>query len=236
MGKVHSTSKTLYLDVAAQIEATVMRGEWMPGQRLPTLADLAAHFQVSRTVIREACSLLIGSGLLELRQGDGTYVRLFSPETILRPMHAALLVGSSDVKGLLEIALWLESGLAPAAAQRRTEAHCAKLAEALFAMETGYPDSAILTEAERSFHLALADASGNVIAANLLRVLYQPLVSVYHLLAKESNFSQVTVAMHRALYDSVCLRNSTGAERQIVLYRQQLLDFAQLLRDMPDHE
>jgi len=234
MVKTPGSGRTLlYQNVATAIEQSIMRGEWAPGQKLPPLADLAAHFQVSRAVVREACSVLVGSGLIELRHGDGTYVRAFSIEHFLRPMHAALLLGQADVRSLLDIAIWLERGIAQAAALRRTDAHCQQLQASLYSLETARGDAGILLEAERDFHFALADAAGNAIGANLLRVLYQALTGALHLLIREADSEGEWVTMHRSLFDSVVQMDREAAGRQLALYRTAQGERLRRLRETP---
>lgn len=225
--------RVLYQEVAFQIEQTIMRGEWMPGQKLPPLLALAAHFQVSRAVVREACSLLVGSGLLELRHGDGTYVRVFSLDHFLRPVHAALLLGQADVRVLLEVALWLEQGIIEAAAARRTDEDCAALADALLAMEAGLGNADALLEAECCFHFALATAADNEMGSNLLRIVYQPLAGVLRHLLEAEDCGQEWIAVHRALFDSVLQMDRTAAGRQLTLYRKAQEERVRMLRETP---
>ncbi len=223
--KEHSTTKARYLDVASRIENAVMRGEWLPGQRLPTLVELAAHFGVARSVIREACSLLIGSGLLELRQGDGTYVRVYSAEVIARPMHAAVLLGSSDGKGILQTCMWLEVGMVNLFARNHTSKEMDMLAQALFAMEAFGGDRAVLYEAERNFHMIFAENVNNSIGLNLLRILYQTLISVYKVIGEnDPSFVMMMLTMHRSLYDCFIAKDPSASQRQIIVYRQALID------------
>ncbi len=227
------TGQALYLDVASQIESRIMSGQWLPGQKLPSLNDLASSFGVSRAVIREACSLLVGSGLLELRHGDGTYVRLITVDMFTRPVHAALLLGASHVQPLLEVGSWLESGIASVAALRRTDSDCDHLAQWLFDMEIGIGSTNDVLVAEQGFHLLLADISGNEMAGNLLRILYQPLYSILKLLIEESDVQTWLVSIHRSLYDSVQSMEPHSAERQMALYRRTLQDRARKLNDQP---
>ncbi len=218
------TGKVLYRDIAEQIETAIMRGEWASGQKLPPLAELAAHFTVSKAVVREACSLLMGAGLLEIRHGDGIYVQQLSLDTVLRPLQAALLLGQSDLRALLEVGLWMERGIAVAAAKRRTEEDCANLVQALFHMDSGRGDMAVVLEGERMFHVALADAAANVMASNLLRVLYHPMSSVMSLLTADTQLEELIMTVHRALYDSIVRMDGESASRQIEMYRIALQD------------
>ncbi len=226
--------RVLYREIAEQIETAIMRGEWASGQKLPSLAELARHFSVSKAVMREACSLLMGAGLLEIRHGDGIYVQQLSLDTILRPLQAALLLGQSDLRALLEVGLWMERGIAASAAKRRTEEDCAKLIQALFHMDSGKGNMEIVLEGERMFHVTLADAAENAMASNLLRVLYHPLSSVMSLLIADEQLEELILTVHRALYDSIAAMDGDAASRQIEIYRSALQDRVYELRKMAE--
>lgn len=228
-----AAGRVLYLEIAGKLEAAIMSGEWKPGDRLPPLADLATHFSVSRAVIREACSVLVGSGILELKHGDGTYVRALPMDTVLRPLHAALLLGASNLRDLLETGQWIEEGIAAAAARRRTESHSQRLARALLLMESALGESAAVWAAEREFHAILAEASGNRMGENLLRILYHSLSSVLELVGKDRELQETAVMLHRALLDSVLRMDEAAAMRQIALYRSTLRNRVYALRDLP---
>lgn len=176
--------------------------------------------------------MLVGSGLLELRHGDGTYARAFDEETFRRPLHAAILLASSEARSLLETGLWLERGTTEAAARKRTDEHCARLMEALFTMETGIGSMDLFLVGEAEFHIALAEASGNQMAVNLLRILYEPLSGVLRLIGRDEEVQRTIVTIHRTIFDSVRGFDPEAAQRQIVLYRTFLLEQATVLRDV----
>lgn len=64
--------------VIAQLRAAITEGDWPLGHRIPTEAELAETLDVGRNTVREAVRALAHSGLLDVRQGDGTYVRATS--------------------------------------------------------------------------------------------------------------------------------------------------------------
>ncbi|MCI0182514.1 MAG: GntR family transcriptional regulator [Acidibacillus sp.] len=231
--KEHTGKVVLYLDIAQQLETSIMRGEWTPGQKLPPLSHLATRFGVSKAVIREACSVMVGAGLLELRHGDGTYVKTLTLDSVLRPVHAALLLAQSDLRALLEVGLWLEQGIAASAAMKRSERDCEALAESLFYMESGRGNMELVVEGERMFHMGMVDAAGNAMASNLLRILYHPLSSILLLLGKNEPIQDIMISTHRALYGSILNMDAQAAARQIEIYRRTLQDRASQLRDVP---
>ncbi|OPG15247.1 FadR/GntR family transcriptional regulator [Ferroacidibacillus organovorans] len=224
MANVQNSSKTRYVRVADQIESMIMRGEWQPGQRLPTLEELATMFAVSRAVVREACSVLVGAGLIEVRHGDGIYVKSFSLDSFLRPIHAAILLAASDARALLEVGMWLEGGIVEQATQRRRRQDCEFLSETLFMMEASREDAGRMMECERQFHVTLSECAGNEVAVNLLRILYQPLTGVMNLLLMDEDFRDEMITLHRALYDSIAVQDGESAKRHIQLYRRRAMD------------
>ncbi len=214
--------RALYFEVSKQIQNSIMRGEWESGQKLPSIIELAARFSVSKAVMREACSLLVGTGVLELRHGDGTYVKTLTLDTIMPPIQAALLLGASDLYSLLEVGLWLERGVVSVAAARRTERQVRDLAEALFVMEADDEQYASIVLAEREFHGVVFEASNNLIAVNLLRTLYPSLSSALELFADDNEVRELIVTVHQAMYGSIAAHNAEAAERQVVMYRHAL--------------
>jgi DNA-binding GntR family transcriptional regulator len=63
-----------YVQVLEDLRRRIHAGEWGPGDRLPSELDLVAEYEVSRTTVRKAADLLAAEGLIEIRQGLGTYV------------------------------------------------------------------------------------------------------------------------------------------------------------------
>lgn len=200
---------------------------------MPSLAALAAYFSVSRTVVREACGVLVGAGLLELRHGDGTYVRALPLDAVVRPMHAALLLDPADLRDLLEVDSWIEQGIAAAAAARRREEQCRAMSQALLEMESAVGQAEAVWEAERRFHALLAEASGNRTAENLLRVLYHPMSGLLVYVGEDIGFQREAVSLHRGMLDSVIRMDGDAAARHVALYRGAIRERALAMRERP---
>src|SRR6478735_4655238 len=76
-------AKTKLADTAIEaIRAEILGKRWAVGEKLPNEATLSAMLSVSRGTIREAVRVLVSQGLLETRQGSGTYV-LSTTDTVL---------------------------------------------------------------------------------------------------------------------------------------------------------
>ena len=108
------------------LKSNITSGIWRVGQRIPTELDLAKQLEVGRNTVREAVRTLAYSGVLEVRQGDGTYVRRnVDPAETMRDVDRA---ARSDH---LELQCMLETECARYAARRRTDEDLATLRKLL---------------------------------------------------------------------------------------------------------
>lgn len=138
----------------------IQSGSLKPGDRVPSEPELVKEFGVSRTVVREAMSRLQASGLVETRQGVGTFV-LAPPAA--QPL---LAIGSRNVKvrqvlAMLELRISLESDAASLAAVRRSEGHLAAMRDALDAFDAHRRAGESTVEDDFRFHVQIAAATGN---------------------------------------------------------------------------
>src|SRR5438105_9656798 len=106
-------------DAIVRIRELVASGEWGPGTRLPREADLAKQLGLSRNSLREAVRALSLARVLEVRQGDGTYVSSLEPGELLEPtLSATHLLRGRTVLELFEVRRMLEPEAAAMAATR----------------------------------------------------------------------------------------------------------------------
>src|SRR3972149_4308559 len=106
-------------DIVAQLKALIASGKLHTGDQLPSERDLAEQFKVSRASVREAIRALESMGLLEARQGHGTYVAT-SVEALVQPLAHAIAREENAILDLFEVRRLLEPQLAALAAERAT--------------------------------------------------------------------------------------------------------------------
>ena len=113
-----SLRRSPLVDLAvAQLREQVLSGQWAVGARLPAETELAQRLEVGRSTVREAVRALVHAGLLETRQGSGTYVRSVTPEAGWEPrLRRAAVLDAYEVRQALEVQA------ARLAASRRTDA------------------------------------------------------------------------------------------------------------------
>lgn len=155
------------------VKRMIASGELRAGDRLPIEKDLAAQLGVSRGSLREAVRSLATLGVLETRQGDGTYVTQLDSGSMLRPLEfwAALQEATQSVD-LLAVRRVLETESAGLAAVRLTGEELDGLESILADIDAGLatgqlgPESFI--DADAAFHNRIAAASGNPALAALI--------------------------------------------------------------------
>ncbi|MVU84056.1 FCD domain-containing protein [Nocardia sp. ET3-3] len=190
-------------DAIARIKAKIVSGDLRPGSRLPREADLAAELGVSRNSLREAVRALSLVRILDVRQGDGTYVSSLEPNSLLDAMSFLLEFHQDDsVLDILGVRRILEPAATALAAQRMSEAEI----EHLRALAEPPPSSSVtdLLALDLSFHAAIATASGNKVLASLLDSLSMPTTRarIWRGVTEEGAFER-TVAEHRAICDAI---------------------------------
>lgn len=167
-----TTRRTGLVDqVIEQMRTAISTGEWTLGERVPAEQELVNLLGVGRNTVREAVRALAHAGLLEVRQGDGTFVRATSELS-----GAVRRLCGSELREVLEVRRTLEVEGARLAATARTEAELAELTSALEARDRALDSGpwAHFVDVDAQFHLLVVRCSHN----KLLAELYQGLTEV----------------------------------------------------------
>jgi DNA-binding FadR family transcriptional regulator len=151
----------------AALRQQITNRAWPVGSRIPVESELAAQLSVSRNTLREAVRALVHAGLLETRQGSGTFVRASHEiEGVL-----GRLLADQDLRDVLETRRGLEVEAAGLAAVRRSPRLLARMSAArdrvLAANAAGDVDA--LLDADLDLHLAIVEAAGNAVLLGLYR-------------------------------------------------------------------
>lgn len=161
--------RRLYEEIMHQIRSLIVDGKFQPGDKLPSERELATKLGVARSSVREALRSLELLGFLEIRQGDGTFIRNHSSNQIVESMAFFLLKEKDTLDDLFEVREILECETARLAAERATSEDIERLEEILEKASQSVAQGQIPLEEDTDFHYALAEASRNEI---LLRVMH----------------------------------------------------------------
>ncbi|HUH08651.1 MAG TPA: FadR/GntR family transcriptional regulator [Egibacteraceae bacterium] len=188
-----------------KIKEMIVTGELGPGDRLPKEQDLAERIGLSRNSLREAIRALSLIRVLDVRQGDGTYVTSLSPDLLLEAMGFVMDLHRDDtVVQFLEVRRILEPAATATAAGRISEDVLAQLAKLIESM--GAPDATIetLVADDLEFHRLVVSAAGNPVLTTLLESLsgMTTRARVWRGLTQEGA-AERTVDEHRAILDAL---------------------------------
>jgi DNA-binding FadR family transcriptional regulator len=150
--------------VIEQMRGAITTGEWPVGQRIPPEPELVTALGVGRNTVREAVRALSHAGLLEVRQGDGTFVRATSEIS-----GAVRRMCGTELKEVLQVRRTLEMEGARLAAKHRTDAELARLTELLHKRDAAMESEqwAEVIEHDTAFHVLLVQCSHNTLLAEL---------------------------------------------------------------------
>jgi DNA-binding FadR family transcriptional regulator len=191
-------------DAIDKIQKLIISGSWGPGDRLPKETELAAQLGLSRNSLREAVRALSQLRVLEVRQGDGTYVTSLEPKLLLESTSfvSHLLIGESAVE-LFEVRRLLEGAAAALAAARIDSAGKEALRTKLEQM-TEAETVEELVEADVDFHAIIARATGNTFLTSLLASLSSRTMRARIWRGREvDNVLDVTRDEHRRVYEAI---------------------------------
>jgi GntR family transcriptional regulator, transcriptional repressor for pyruvate dehydrogenase complex len=157
----------LSAEMARKLLDYLLSGVLMPGDRLPSERELSRTFGVGRSAVRDALKPLSLLGIIDVRQGDGTYLRATESELLPKAVEWGLLLGEQSAVDLVEARRHIEVALATLAAQRRSEEDLSELRRLLREMQDAGSDDEFI-EADIAFHLRLAEAAGNSVLSGIL--------------------------------------------------------------------
>ncbi|WP_243075846.1 FadR/GntR family transcriptional regulator [Microbacterium sp. SS28] len=219
--------------VIESIKDLLARGELRPGSRLPIEKDLAAQLGVSRGSLREGVRALATLGVLETRQGDGTYVTSLDPSRLLSPLgFLADLQQPAHAADLLAVRRMLETESVALAAIRLTDDELAHLDGVLDGVDTilqSEPDMDLeaFIDADTEFHRTIARASGNPALAAIIDTLVGRTfrARLWRAISHRGSVRE-TQAEHRAILDELVRRDPARARIRMSVHLLGVEEFS----------
>ncbi|MFF4410103.1 FadR/GntR family transcriptional regulator [Streptomyces sp. NPDC001262] len=202
----------LSAEVIEALRARIASGEWPVGSRIPPEPELMRQLQVARGTVREAVRALAHAGLLEVRRGDGTYVRATSELS----GAVSRLYGHSGLGQLLEVREALDTQAARLAAVRAEDATLDELALALQRRGDAWRagDFEGWIAADWAFHSGVAEAAGNPLLSELYCNLAEPLHAAMADTWSTPGFEGADPVGHESLLAALRDRDPDGAAEQ----------------------
>jgi len=208
----------LCTEVSRRLEEIITK-EYSIGDRLPPENDLAHLFGVSRNVLREAVKILAERGLLEAKQGIGTFVAQPGLKHVSKALKRFITVTPNcSYQHIYEVRRVLEVGIAKLAATRATEEDICKMEQSLDEMEKNLDSGEKWSKADLGFHNSLADATHNPLFAALLEPITNQLLEVYFITYQVIGSTRSGLHHHRNIIERVAARDAVGAEKAMLAH------------------
>ncbi|WP_236239625.1 FadR/GntR family transcriptional regulator [Streptomyces sp. CC228A] len=195
-----------------RIKEMIVSGALRPGDRLPKESELAAELGLSRNSLREAVRALSLIRILDVRQGDGTYVTSLDPQVLLEALSFVVDFHRDDtVLEFLAVRRILEPAATAMAAHRIAEPELDSLEASLDALGDAPPVEELVA-ADLDFHRRIGAASGNQVLCSLLDGLSGPATRarVWRGLTQEDAVDR-TLYEHRAILAALRDRDAEAA-------------------------
>ncbi len=206
--------------IARLLSDSIRDGTLQPGSGLPSEKQISTDFSVSRSVVREAISILKYDGLVETKQGSGVFVAdnplagTFRIEGEFEPGNAA------DLRQLFQLRLYVESAAAKLAARQRSSEELEIMRDAIgeiaHSISSGQSSSEASVEADMRFHNAVSQASKNVYLWSFVNFINAKLKRSVQAGRKNSErkpgLANLVLQEHVAVLEAIELRDEEAAK------------------------
>jgi len=222
------TKSRLHEEIVSQVQRKVISGDFAMGEKLPAERDLAQSLRVNRATLREALKKLEMLGLVEIRHGDGIYVRNYLESGNLELFKAIVYMDSviplDILRNILDIRRIIVPEMAFYAARLRTDQELEDLRKAVFDGE-----DMPMQERDLRVHQILARCSGNMLYVFLLNFFNQLFRDYGYLYFSNADNVKRSALFHRAIYEAVSKRQPEKARKilsDVLIYvENRIYDF-----------
>lgn len=210
-------TKRVYEQIVDQIRQLIKRGDLKPGDKLMSERELSELLGVSRTSVREALSALDFLGILESRQGEGTFIANVSEQSLIEPLALIMTMDREAGLELLEVRKMLEVEAAELAAVRSSQESLSQMEEALQLMERDLKQQSLGEESDAKFHYCIAEATDNKVLVKLMNTISDLLVhnmrtSRQYLYTSQGNAEKLYL-QHLNIYNAIKDKNPELAKQ-----------------------
>ncbi len=209
-------STRIYEEIVRQIRTLISEGKLKSGDKLPPERELAERFKVSRASVREALRALESMRLIEIRLGEGTYVREISVEALIEPLALVILTQREAVGELFEARRILEPAIASLAARRSTREEIHEMERILEeqAREVAAGRTGLIQDA--AFHAAIANSAHNRAITRIVHVLIDLLTQSREESLQIPGRPTRSHQDHRRILEAIRRRDAVSAQRAML--------------------
>lgn len=198
--------------VADKLREMIIQEAMVTGSKLPAEAELMARFGVSRSTVREAVKILQTEHIVDIRQGQGTFLCAM-PGLAKDPLGLRFADQEELIAQLLQTRLLVEPGVAALAAQQRQEKHLQVMKTLLDKMDNAYLHGEDYTSFDFEFHSMVAQCTGNDVICRLLPTIHESIQAGYHHTQRVEGSYQRASQCHLEMYRGIAEHDSERARQ-----------------------
>jgi GntR family transcriptional regulator, transcriptional repressor for pyruvate dehydrogenase complex len=202
------------------LKQRIQSGEWLPGERLPSIARLAKELNVSTTSVREALRSIESIGLVKLEHGRGVFVTGARARDLaghFQNVSTGLLVALAETRRILE------PELAALAAERGAVEELAQIEWLAQQMDEEARQGVDFVEPDVQFHRCIAQAARNPILARMMESVNDLLLESRKLTSQEPGMTARAVRYHLLIADALRSRNAPQARLLMLAHMNDVL-------------
>lgn len=201
--------RRIYQDIVRQIHDLIAERHLQPGDRLPAERELAETLSVSRTSVREALRVLDAVGLVEVRSGDGTFIR--SAQAPVDPAVWGLLPERRFLLDLLQARRIVEEEIVALAVYNATGDDLDQMQGLLNRRERELADGKTGLETDLLFHQMVAEATRNPVLVSIVRTLNEMWLQSREATGRTPTSPQKAQEFHQAIVEAIRMRDEALA-------------------------
>lgn len=213
--------------ISQQLNRLIDEGKLGPGDRLPSERELAERFKVSRNSVRDSLRTLEARGLIEIRQGDGTYVRDVKPARLYDGLLDVLVAQKETLQVVLQARRAIEPGIAFYAAFNPGPNDLATLEGIVARHEDKARQADPGVDEDALFHTTIARMTGNALLMGIIEVLNQQSAAARDMLLRYDNGA--TRQGHRAVLEALRAQDAEAAQLAMARHIDEVMAAHELI-------
>ena len=219
--------KKISEEIVKQLRGLIFSGKLQPGEKLPPERELAKSLNVSRPPLREALNTLQGMGIIEIQQGNRSFVRPITTRSIYDPLVSYSKESSQNILQVFEVRKYLDIGAVSLAAERATPQQIMKLEKLVGQLEGDLKKGRLGAKPDLDFHMEIVRITGNHVYHHLVSTVYDLLQEEYRIawggIFNNPESKTVLLEQHKKIVSAIKMNNPQEGRRSA----REHLDYAE---------
>ena len=208
-------------------EMIVEEARYAPGSKLPNENELSKALEVSRTTLREAISVLVAQGVLEIRRGKGTFVAEELPAAGMDLSSLTGLRARERARDLFEMRLIFEPATVALACQRASMEELQQIQKKAERMEQIAAAGGDWPLADQEFHWAIIRASHNEYMRRLYPIINNAVNDLMQLAQNRQRMEETAIRDNKLILEFLLRRDEEGARHAMTIHMKHLINALQ---------